>query len=937
MGLEDSKAAEPAKVRLVRCPKCENLLPELPDFPLYQCGGCGAVLKAKKKGILEDRLSEKTDDLKGPRISEESSTVHISEVEMEKQNGTKLGTAETIHNKKVSSDGSSTLRVENGEAKSDSELSRRGRERMAIMESKSGDNGSCGSGLVRDINQGRDRDLNANGLEYTNFNGQHAVKELGSPMESLRSRPLPMEEPDVVASIGPVRGVAAQVRFNHHLYHGEGPSSHGKNSYYEYGERTRYQDPDIGGRARVKSLENDRAELLRKLDELKDQITRSCDVADIHKEMIVPDRRMVSPTLSDHYGRYRATYVQEGLTSSHGIDKKPLSPYDLESPYLGHMAGFNPYTDRYASSGLESYPQRGSPHKFLARGDTYHQEMLRGRTLQSDSQYMHLPYNEQFPSYYVNANHDQIMLHSHENFFHQPACSCVHCHNKNLHLPPKVDHLGVRNQRSQNEPSNLNFHGSINSTPQGLQGYNFGGSGLHQLNSRQSLQMNSSDIDSENIRSNYHHPRKMAASHRSGGVYRPIAGGAPFITCCNCFELLRLPRKCISSAKMQHKMKCGACSSIISFEVGNNGCIGSVSVHDDQVPNEIDKGSSGTVDENLIYWPGDTNSADLNCDSNDYDDLQAKFSPIDRKSNSGKSEKQQDPLFSTLGHLKNEQSPEIITSRKHDTSYTESPLKEIKSSLNPELPSKECANHFSDTEVIGRSDDGNRSKRSEPEKNAFGGTNFRQNSVIEARVATEMDVSLNEFSNSCVSQDLVETSKEDHPKVNKGGESFFAGLIKKSFRDLTKNNQSIQDGGSLVFVNGHVIPDRVVKKAENLAGPIQPGEYWYDKCAGFWGVMGHPCLGIVMPNIEEFNYPMPKNCAAGNTGVFVNGRELHQKDLDLLTSRGLPITRPRSYNIEISGKVIDERTGEELDLGKLAPTVERAKHGFGMKVPRHLG
>lgn len=39
------KMAVAANVRLVRCPKCENLLPELPDFSLYQCGGCGAVLK----------------------------------------------------------------------------------------------------------------------------------------------------------------------------------------------------------------------------------------------------------------------------------------------------------------------------------------------------------------------------------------------------------------------------------------------------------------------------------------------------------------------------------------------------------------------------------------------------------------------------------------------------------------------------------------------------------------------------------------------------------------------------------------------------------------------------------------------------------------------------------------------------------------------------
>lgn len=53
----------------------------------------------------------------------------------------------------------------------------------------------------------------------------------------------------------------------------------------------------------------------------------------------------------------------------------------------------------------------------------------------------------------------------------------------------------------------------------------------------------------------------------------------------------------------------------------------------------------------------------------------------------------------------------------------------------------------------------------------------------------------------------------------------------------------------------------------------------------------------------------------------MNGRELHQKDLNLLANRGLPTERDRSYIVEISGRVLDEYTGEELDsLGKLAPT-----------------
>jgi len=65
---------------------------------------------------------------------------------------------------------------------------------------------------------------------------------------------------------------------------------------------------------------------------------------------------------------------------------------------------------------------------------------------------------------------------------------------------------------------------------------------------------------------------------------------------------------------------------------------------------------------------------------------------------------------------------------------------------------------------------------------------------------------------------------------------------------------------------------------------------------------------------------MPYKCSGGNTGIYVNGRELHQKDLDFLTGRGLPKDRDRSYIIEISGRVLNEDTGEEQEgLGKLAP------------------
>ena len=66
---------------------------------------------------------------------------------------------------------------------------------------------------------------------------------------------------------------------------------------------------------------------------------------------------------------------------------------------------------------------------------------------------------------------------------------------------------------------------------------------------------------------------------------------------------------------------------------------------------------------------------------------------------------------------------------------------------------------------------------------------------------------------------------------------------------------------------------------------------------------------------------MPEKYADGNTGVFVNGRELNKKDLDLLSTRGLPASSDTSYIVDITGKVVDENTGEMVvSLGKLAPT-----------------
>lgn len=59
-----------------------------------------------------------------------------------------------------------------------------------------------------------------------------------------------------------------------------------------------------------------------------------------------------------------------------------------------------------------------------------------------------------------------------------------------------------------------------------------------------------------------------------------------------------------------------------------------------------------------------------------------------------------------------------------------------------------------------------------------------------------------------------------------------------------------------VWVNGIRLTREEAEEASLMAGPIEPGHYWYDAIAGFWGVIGGPCMGIIPVSISiSFNFP----------------------------------------------------------------------------------
>jgi len=69
---------------------------------------------------------------------------------------------------------------------------------------------------------------------------------------------------------------------------------------------------------------------------------------------------------------------------------------------------------------------------------------------------------------------------------------------------------------------------------------------------------------------------------------------------------------------------------------------------------------------------------------------------------------------------------------------------------------------------------------------------------------------------------------------------------------------------------------------------IPPGNYWYDQVSGAWGIMGGPTLGFTRPGLQVGG-PLKANASNGDTGVFVNGRQLHRLDVVGLQQIGVPV------------------------------------------------
>jgi hypothetical protein len=104
-----------------------------------------------------------------------------------------------------------------------------------------------------------------------------------------------------------------------------------------------------------------------------------------------------------------------------------------------------------------------------------------------------------------------------------------------------------------------------------------------------------------------------------------------------------------------------------------------------------------------------------------------------------------------------------------------------------------------------------------------------------------------------------------------------------------------------VIINGVQLTEAQIKSVETAArGPVQPGNYWYDKVSGAWGYQGGPMAGLVPAGLDVGG-PLRADASNGTTGVFINGRELAVADVYALQRWiGTPVI-PGRYWVDAQG------------------------------------
>jgi len=107
-------------------------------------------------------------------------------------------------------------------------------------------------------------------------------------------------------------------------------------------------------------------------------------------------------------------------------------------------------------------------------------------------------------------------------------------------------------------------------------------------------------------------------------------------------------------------------------------------------------------------------------------------------------------------------------------------------------------------------------------------------------------------------------------------------------------------GDDEVLINGRELAPEQISLIQTTYGqPPRPGDYWYDPMSGLYGATGYPAFGFMLPG-HDFGRP-PADASDGDTGVFINGRELPVAEARLWSMMLGAVIQPGRYWMDAMG------------------------------------
>ena len=109
--------------------------------------------------------------------------------------------------------------------------------------------------------------------------------------------------------------------------------------------------------------------------------------------------------------------------------------------------------------------------------------------------------------------------------------------------------------------------------------------------------------------------------------------------------------------------------------------------------------------------------------------------------------------------------------------------------------------------------------------------------------------------------------------MNQPGAAAFTANGQQQSGAANAMNASV-GAGTKVFINEKEIsPEQVSLLTHTYGAAPPPGNYWYDPRSGLYGYWGREAAGYIKPG-HDFG-DVPAQASGGNTGVFINGREIN--------------------------------------------------------------